>query len=135
MKDLLIQFLPTWNSDGGKYAGEYTCNEETGEVKGCPARSSNVKAVVHSIKTRQKSKGAGATRNHAEAMTLEELRRLIEWSTLECPNEWLTNDKWRSETLDAVAALKHRLQHGFMRGFMSSAFTLWTRSVTIFYLI
>jgi hypothetical protein len=61
--------------DGDEYAGEYyTCNEETGEVKGCPARASNVKAVVHSVKTREKSKGASATRNHAEAMTLEELQ-------------------------------------------------------------
>ena len=121
--------LLTWDRDGEKYAGEYTCSEETGEVKGSPAHASNVKAVVHSIKTRQKSKGASATQNHAEAMTLEELQRLMEWSTQECPNEWLTNDKWRSEAYDAVAALKHRLQHGFMRGFMSSAFTLWTRSV------
>ena len=100
-------------------------------MKGCPARASNVKAVVHSVKTREKSKGAGATRNHAEAMTLEELRQLMEWSTQECPNEWLTDDRWRSEAHDAVAALRHRLQHGFMRGFMSSAFTLWTRSVVL----
>jgi hypothetical protein len=66
-------------------------------------------------------------------MTLEELRRLMEWSTQECPNEWLTDDRWRSEAYDAVGALKHRLQHGFMRGFMSSAFTLWTRPVIILY--
>ena len=64
-------------------------------------------------------------------MTLKELRQLMEWSTQECPNEWLTDDRWRSEALDAVAALKHRLEHGLMRGFMSSAFTLWTRSVMI----
>ena len=71
-------------------------------MKGCPARASNVKAVVHSVKTREKSKGAGATRNHAEAMTLEELRQLMEWSTQECPNEWLTDVRWRSEAHDAV---------------------------------
>ena len=64
-------------------------------------------------------------------MTLEELQQLMKWSNKECPNEWLTDDRWRSEAHDAVAALKHRLQHGFMRAFMSSAFTLWTRSVRL----
>ena len=128
-----FNFLLTWNSDRENYAGEYTYNEKTGEIKGCPARASNVKAVVHSVKTRQKSKEGSATRNHAEAMTLEELQRLMEWSTQECSNEWLTDDRWRSEAHDAVSALKHRLQHGFMRGFMSSAFTLWTRSVIMLY--
>jgi hypothetical protein len=120
--------------DGEKYAGEYTCNEETGKVKGCPACASNVKSVVDSVKACKKSKGVSATRNHAEAMTLEELQRLMDWSTQKCPNEWLTGDDgWRSEAYDAIAALRHRLQHGLMRGFMPSAFTLWTRSVIIFY--
>ena len=87
------KFSLTWNRDGKNYAGEYRCNEETGEVKGCPAHASNVKAVVHSVKTRQKSKEASTTCNHAEAMTLEELQRLMEWSTQECSNEWLTDEK------------------------------------------
>ena len=87
------KFSLTWNRDGKNYAGEYRCNEETGEVKGCPAHASNVKAVVHSVKTRQKSKEASTTCNHAEAMTLEELQWLMEWSTQECSNEWLTDEK------------------------------------------
>lgn len=121
--------------DGGHYAGAYTYDEATGEIKGCPARASNVKAVIQSIKTREKSKGSGATRNHAEAMSLEELQHLMKWSTEECPDEWLTGDNWRSEVQDSVEALKHCLQHGFMRGFMSSGFTLWTRSVVISHLL
>ncbi|KAF8969669.1 hypothetical protein BDZ97DRAFT_1902438 [Flammula alnicola] len=121
-------FAMLWdNMDGEKYAGEYCFNEATGEVKGCPARASSIKAVVQSIKTRDKSKGASATRNHAEAMTLEELQHLMRWSAKECPDEWLTDERWKSEIEDTVAALKLRLQHGFMRGFMSSGFTLWTR--------
>ncbi|KAF8969697.1 hypothetical protein BDZ97DRAFT_1794723 [Flammula alnicola] len=121
-------FAMLWdNMDGEKYAGEYSFNEATGEVKGCPARASSVKAVVQSIKTRDKSKGASATRNHAEAMTLEELQHLMRWSAKECPDEWLTDERWKSEVEDTVAALKLHLQHGFMRGFMSSGFTLWTR--------
>jgi hypothetical protein len=84
------------------------------------------------VKTREKSKGSGATRNHAEAMSLEELQHLMQWSTEECPDEWLTGDNWSASVVQdsvTVEALKHRLQHGFMRGFMSSGFTLWTRSV------
>jgi hypothetical protein len=119
------------NRDGGHYAGAYTYNEATGEIKGCPARASSVKAVIQSVKMCEKSKGSGATRNHAEAMSLEELQHLMQWSTEECPDEWLIGDNWRSEVQDSVEALKHRLQHGFMRGFMSSGFTLWTRSVVI----
>ena len=42
----------------------------------------------------------------------------MELSTQECSNEWLTNDRWRSKAHDAVSALKHRLQHGFMQGFI-----------------
>ncbi|KAF8958352.1 hypothetical protein BDZ97DRAFT_1906545 [Flammula alnicola] len=121
-------FAMLWdNMDGEKYAGEYCFNEATGEVKGCPARASSIKAVVQSIKTCDKSKGASATRNHAEAMTLEELQHLMRWSAKECPDEWLTDERWKSKIEDTVAALKLCLQHGFMRGFMSSGFTLWTR--------
>ena len=124
-----IEFTDLKNRDGGHYAGAYTYDEATGEIKGCPACASSVKAVIQSVKTREKSKGSGATRNHAEAMSLEELQHLMQWSTEECPNEWLIGDNWRSEVQDSVEALKHRLQHGFMRGFMSTGFTLWTRSV------
>ena len=130
-----IVFTDSKNREGGHYAGAYTYDETTGEIKGCPARASSVKAVIQSVKTREKSKGSGATRNHAEAMSLEELQHLMEWSTKECPDEWIIGDNWRSEVQDSVEALKHRLRHGFMRGFMSSGFTLWTRSVVISHLL
>jgi len=126
-------FTDLKNRDGGHYAGMYTYDEATGEIKGCPACASGVKAVIQSVKTCEKSKGSGATRNHAEAMSLEELQHLMQWSMEECPDEWL-GDNWRSEIQDSIKALKHRLQHGFMRGFMSSGFTLWTRSVFISHL-
>ena len=127
-------FTDSKNKDGGHYAGAYTYNEATGEIMGCPACASSVKAVIRSVKTHKKSKGSGATRNHAEAMSLEELRHLMQWSMKECPDEWLIGENW-SETQDSVEALKHHLQHGFMWGFMSSGFTLWTRSVVISHIL
>ena len=128
-------FTDLKNRDGGHYAGAYTYNKATGEIMGCPAHASSVKAVIQSVKTCEKSKGSGATHNHAEAMSLEELWHLMQWSTKECPDEWLIGENWRSETQDSIEALKHHLQHGFMRGFMSSGFTLWTRSVVISHIL
>lgn len=49
----------------------------------------------------------------------------MQWSQKECPNELLT-PKAMKEVHD-IDILRHRLDHGFMRAFMSSAFTLWTR--------
>ena len=70
--------------------GAYSFDEVSGVVSGCPARAPSVKSVVQVVKTRSLSKGAAATRNHAEAMTIEEIQKLMEWSTKECQNEALT---------------------------------------------
>lgn len=113
-------------SEGGKYSGEYSIHDATGEVKGCPARASSVRAVVQSIKTREKVKGASAFRNHAEAMSIEELAHLMEWSEQACPSDLLTPESLL-QIQGSVEDLKHRLHHGFMRAFLSSGFTLWTR--------
>lgn len=61
-------------------------------MHGCPARAQNVTDIVKCIKIRAKSQGASATRNHADAMTLEEIQKLMRWSTSVCPNEKLTKD-------------------------------------------
>ena len=109
-------------SDDGKYSGEYSFDKATGEIRGCPARSASVKAIVHSVKVRDKDKGASATRNHAEAMTVEDLRKIMSWSERECPANVQSKE---------IDGLVHQLEHGFMRAFLSSGFTLWTRSLGI----
>ncbi|KAF8904708.1 hypothetical protein CPB84DRAFT_1677144 [Gymnopilus junonius] len=118
-------FCELWDSmDGNRYAGAYECNEETGEVRGCPARAQCVLDVVKSVKIWAKADGSSATRNHADAMTLEEIQKLMRWSMSVCPDEKLTEDpKGITDTADLV----FRLEHGLMHAFMSSAFTLWTR--------
>ena len=76
------------------------------------------------VKTRARTKGASATRNHAEAMTIEEIRKLMNWSEMQCPNELLT-----TVPIETMEELKFRLEHGLMRAFMPSGFTLWTRLI------
>jgi hypothetical protein len=121
LTDSPIEFL---NRDNDRYAGEYSYDEKQDEVHGCPARALAVRSVVQAVKTRERTKGASATRNHAEAMTIEEIKKLMNWSETQCSNELLT-----TVPIKTMEELKHRLEHGLMRAFMASAFTLWTRLV------
>ena len=112
------------NRDNDRYSGEYSFDEKQGEVHGCPARAPAVRSVMQVVKTQAHAKGTSATRNHAEAMTIEEIRKLINWSETQCSNEWLT-----IVPIETMEESKHRLEHGLMRAFMESAFTLWKRLV------
>ena len=112
------------NRDNDRYSGEYSYDEKQGEVHGCPARAPAVRSVVQAVKTRARTKGYSATRNHAEAMTIEEIQKLMKWSETQCSNELLT-----TVPIETKEELKRRLEHGLMRAFMASAFTLWTRLV------
>lgn len=55
-------------------------------VMGCPAKAPIVHTVMKAIKTRAVSKGAVATRQHAEAITIEDLTQMIQWLEKMCPN-------------------------------------------------
>ncbi|CAA7265651.1 unnamed protein product [Cyclocybe aegerita] len=117
-------FAAFWDEMGdGQYSGAYSLDKETGKVSGCPARAPNVKAVIKSVKIQSKTQGAAATRNHADAMTLEELDCLMQWSLKECPDDLLNDD---SLILD-IETLRFCVEHALMQAFMSSAFMLWTR--------
>jgi hypothetical protein len=111
------------NRDNDRYSGEYSFDEKQGEVRGCPARAPAVRSVMQAVKTRARSKGASATRNHAEAMSIEEIQKLMNWSEMQCSNELTT------VPIETMEESKRRLEHGLMRAFMASAFTLWTRLV------
>lgn len=58
---------------------------------------------------------------HAEAITIEEIQQIMEWSEKTCPDDLLTLPVADLETL------MFRAEHALMRAFISSAFTLWTR--------
>lgn len=107
---------------GGIYAGPYSCDEGTGKVTGCPARAVEIQGFMKCIKTKARVKGEAATRRHAEATTMEDMKKMMAWSASECSAEALKE----CEPKD-VNALLLLLKHGMVRAFLSSGYTLWTR--------
>ncbi|KAH6911753.1 hypothetical protein BKA70DRAFT_1423507 [Coprinopsis sp. MPI-PUGE-AT-0042] len=116
-------FNSFWDEvEGGQYKAPYTLDEESGSVKGNPAKAPCVSNVMKAIKTRVGRKGEAAYRDHAEAMSIEDMDRLMAWSLLKCPPDWLLNPP------TDVALLKVTAEHGFIRGYASGAFTLFGRN-------
>jgi hypothetical protein len=83
-----------------------------------------------------------ATRNHAEAMPIEELQQMMQWSEAICPSrhvrataraaqlqaQGLAMDTMGTKTGDAEDVdTKDVVEHAMMRAFSSMAFTLWAR--------
>ncbi|KAF5387172.1 hypothetical protein D9615_002091 [Tricholomella constricta] len=131
-----------WDTmDGVKYAGDYKLDKATNQVSGCPARAACVLAIKKAMQTR--GKATIATRKHAEALSIEDERKLMQWSQHLCSHERLEEvssvengcggmrpvkgggEKITPLTIDDVHFV---FEHGFMRAFVTSAFTLWTRS-------
>ena len=108
----------------GHYAGKYIYDNQTGKVIGCLARAPAVEKVVKAIKMRSREKGANATRQHAKAMTVEELTYIVTWSEGQCSHSLGTRLPYSQDT---GTIRYHIAKHGFMCAFMSTRFTLWTR--------
>lgn len=111
--------------DSDKYSGEYSYDETKQKVSGCPARAGTITSFVKVIKAKGRQKGEAATRNHAEAMTIEDMKTVMDWSEVQ-----VSSAKLEASAADAsrtTAELSSMLQHGMMRAFMSSGYTLWTR--------
>ncbi len=76
--------------------------------------------MLQALKNRSRENGAG-NQNHAEAMLIEDLRKMLDWSTLQCPSNWLEKELADVDTLHFVA------KHVMMRAFAASGFVIWTR--------
>jgi len=76
---------------------------------------------MKAVKTRAATKGAAATRKHAEAMALEDLQKIMEWSEGKCLNEMFDNAPSHP---DSVALMN---LHGLMRALYPSLFVLMLR--------
>ncbi|KAF7793056.1 hypothetical protein EIP86_004161 [Pleurotus ostreatoroseus] len=129
-------FKAYWSSmgDSGQYRGRWSYNHETGKATGNPADSPEVEDMMQTIKNR--SAAADDARDHAEAMTLDDLRKMMNWSLVQCPQELVDSvlaqavDPDRSSQLD-VAQILFVSKHLQIRGFFSSAFVLWTRNLEL----
>ncbi|KAJ7097829.1 hypothetical protein B0H15DRAFT_773173 [Mycena belliarum] len=117
-------FAKYWDGmPGGKYTGAYSYDEDTGRVSGNPARAPEIQSFVKCIKNKARVKGAAATRHHAEATTIEDMQKLMQWSALECPPNKLEAKP------ENVKDLLKIIKHGMMRAFLTSGYVLWTREL------
>ncbi|KAF8207109.1 hypothetical protein K438DRAFT_1917558 [Mycena galopus ATCC 62051] len=107
---------------GGKYAGQYLFDEETGKVSGNPARAVEIQSFMKCIKNKARVKGAAATRQHAEATTVEDMRAMMQFSLSKCPNKKVEDVPQTADDLLLV------IRHGQTRAFLSTGYTLWTRN-------
>ncbi|KAF8875269.1 hypothetical protein CPB85DRAFT_1260091 [Mucidula mucida] len=108
------------------YQDPYSYDARNG-VRGNPARAQAVMNTVHKIKNRDRKGGAAATRNHAEAITIEEMKQAMEWSFSVC-SEVLITRFIRGDSTLTVEERSNVIEHAFMRAFTSTSFTLWTRN-------
>ncbi|KAF8999021.1 hypothetical protein BDZ89DRAFT_1250452 [Hymenopellis radicata] len=108
------------------YQGPYSYDARNG-VRGNPARAQAVMNTVHEIKNRDRKGGAAATRNHAEAITIEEMKQAMEWSFSVC-SEVLIIRFIRGDSTLTGEERSNVIEHAFMRAFTSTSFTLWTRN-------
>ncbi|KAF5320260.1 hypothetical protein D9611_011257 [Ephemerocybe angulata] len=110
-----------WSKSG--YGGDYHCDPKTGKVIGCPARAYEVKQLVKSVKARAAQRGEATERHHAEAITIEDMRAIMDWSEAICSDSAL-----EAPLLCNPDAVKIMDMHGLYRAFSTSAFTMFTRN-------
>ncbi|KAJ7604103.1 hypothetical protein DFH06DRAFT_1255244 [Mycena polygramma] len=92
-------------------------------AEGLHARAPQIQSLVKCIKNKSRVKGEAATRRHAEATTIEDMRAMMSWSESQCSADDL--EKCAPKDLQALLVL---LKHGMVRSFLSSGYNLWTRN-------
>lgn len=102
------------------YRGPYHLDPESSVVRGNPALSAMVQDTRHALVNKGRSEGAGS-RDHAEAMRVEDLRQAFERSMRECPEVRADEEITNLDDLLFVA------RHLLLRGSSSLAFVIWTR--------
>ncbi|KAG1905703.1 uncharacterized protein F5891DRAFT_975873 [Suillus fuscotomentosus] len=88
---------------GEIFCGPYHCNEVTGVVTGNPALSAAVQDMMEILKNNEGAEGS--TRNHASAMTIEDMQKLMSLSYDQCTD---------------------KLRHLMVQAFSMTGFTIWT---------
>ena len=93
-------------------------------MKGCPARARTVKELVKVIRNRDVQTGITASRHHAVAMTIQDLKTIMQWSEEVVPPNSTPSDQMGCMGMQTLYTF---LKHNMMRAFLSTGFTLWTR--------
>ncbi|PPR07279.1 hypothetical protein CVT26_012439 [Gymnopilus dilepis] len=107
------------NSDGVlAFRGPWDYDEATKKCKGNPARA----PVVEDMLKACKNKDGESERRHSRAMSIEDMRRLHDYFSENCP---VINLSMPFE--DQREAIAGRGSHLFFNAFASSAFTIWLR--------
>ncbi|KAG1779265.1 hypothetical protein EV702DRAFT_966351 [Suillus placidus] len=117
-----------WNVKGETFRGPYHCNEATGVVTGNPALSAAVQDMMEILKNNEGAEGG--MRNHASAMTIEDMRKLMSWSYDQCSDELVSRIYQCLQTggvLD-IADMVLAQRHLMVRAFSTTGFTIWTRN-------
>ncbi|KAG0700237.1 hypothetical protein DFH29DRAFT_876759 [Suillus ampliporus] len=98
-------------------------------VTGNPAQSAAVQDMMEVLKNNEGAEGG--SRNHASAMTIEDMRKVMAWSYKQCPDELISliYSQVRSELAldmdDVILAQKHLV----IRMFATTGFTIWTQCI------
>ncbi|KAG1733068.1 uncharacterized protein EDB91DRAFT_1084578 [Suillus paluster] len=103
-------------AQGETYQGPYHFNSATRVVTGNPAQSMAVQDMMEVLKNNEGAEGG--SRNHASAMTIEDMQKVMAWSYKQCP------DKLISLIYSRVRTQKHLV----IRAFATTGFMIWTRN-------
>ncbi|KAG1775242.1 hypothetical protein EV702DRAFT_973569, partial [Suillus placidus] len=116
-------FNDLWmNVQGETYRGPYHFDPATDIVTGNPAQSAAVQDMMEVLKNNEGAEGGN--RNHASAMTIEDMRKIMAWSY-----KHLIYSRVQSglplDMDEVISAQKHLV----IRAFATTGFTIWTQCV------
>jgi hypothetical protein len=98
----------------------YSLDPITGIVTGNPTKSNIIADIMTTI--RNKKVAEGGMRNHADAITIDQMKLIFEWSESVVPSG--SESQALEKNLEERNLVAFHLQ---MRAFMATGFTLWTR--------
>jgi hypothetical protein len=96
---------------------------------GNPAQSTAVQDMMEVLKNNEGAEGG--SRNHASAMTIEDMQKVMAWSHKQCPDELISliySQVQTEATLDQDE-VNLAQKHLALRAFATTGFTIWTRCV------
>ncbi|KAG2037297.1 hypothetical protein BDR03DRAFT_982454 [Suillus americanus] len=111
---------------GETYRGPYHFNPATGIVSRNPAQSVVVQDMMEVLKNNEGAEGG--CRNHASAMTIEDMWKIMAWSYKQCPDELISliysqvQSRLPLDMDEVIPAQKYLV----ICAFATTGFTIWT---------